>query len=84
MRMDGDQVALADHAVDLGVDGTYLREEDPGRCQAIGCLRVVIDEVPGQDVAECRHVTGPEHVVEPADDRLVHFALMLDHFAAFL
>jgi hypothetical protein len=44
----------------------------------------VIDEVLGQDFAKCGYVTSLERLVEPVNDRLVRFGLVLDHFAAFL
>jgi hypothetical protein len=80
----GYQVALADHPVDVGVDRADLREQCLGGRQAIGRPRVVIDEVLGQDFAKCGSLTSPERFVEPVNDRLVRFGLMLGHFAAFL
>jgi hypothetical protein len=57
--------------VEVRVNGTDLGEQCFRGFQAIGRLRVVVDEVTGQQAIERGGIAGAERLVEPADGCLV-------------
>src|SRR5580704_14154314 len=71
VRVDRDEVALSDHPVAVRVNGTDLADQRFRGFEAIGRLRVVVDEVTGQQASEGGDIAGAERLVEPADGRLV-------------